>query len=1119
MPGRFASHGFTLAGALLLGSAPPLFAAVDFVKDIQPILADRCYKCHGPEKHKSELRLDQPASILRGGESGEPVLVPGKPDQSHIIQLITEPDPTKRMPRQGDPLTPAQVGAIKEWIAGGAKMPDAPLGPEKLTTQHWSFQPLKPVSPPAIKDPFIANPIDAFILAKLREAKLSPSPRADRVTLIRRLYLEVLGLPPTPEEVAAFIADRDALAWEHLVDRVLASPRYGEMWARHWLDTVRFAESHGFEMNQPRPNAWRYRDYVIDALNADKPYDKFVFEQLAGDSVGEDAATGYLVAGAKDQVGSPDPILTAMQRQDELHDMVSTTGTAFMGLTIGCARCHNHKFDPITQKDYYALQAVFAGVTHGDRIMRNIQQPKYDDELKQVDAKAAAIRAELINLEPLAQTGRTILIDEEASASVTHLRPPSPGLGVNPAGTKPGYRDDPGDADHLPNLSGGKYIWWPVTPADKGANLLAYNPALAAPGKFRVWLSWGSGYIVHTTDAQYVLDLDGDLNTTADQTLLATADQQQRVGEKKLLPEQPLWSGFYDAGVHELQPGSRIVLRAGSTGTAVTADVVLLQEVLGPAGGSVATAALPSLRDSVNSRQNVEHFAPTRAKFIRFTVTGTTDAEPCIDELEVGAVAVAGQPLRNVALGAKPLASGTYLNNPAHKLEHVNDGKYGNEQSWISNQPGQGWVQIEFAQPETIDTLRWGRDRSEKYRDRVATKYVVETAEEPGKWTVVARSEDRLPFGKGATAAAVRLGSIEPGQRGRYESMLGELAKLEARQKALAGLMQNGAMAYAGTFAQPGETHRLFRGDPMAPREVVAPDALNVLATLNLPPDAPEQKRRVEYAKWVSSPQNPLTPRVMVNRIWQHHFGTGIVETPSDFGGNGIKPTHPELLDYLASTFIANGWSMKSIHRMILLSNTYQQADGPNADGLAIDAGAKLLWRYPPRRMESEPIRDSIVAVTGVLEPAMGGPGFSAFKPNENYVRVYEPKDAWGPGDFRRAIYMTKVRMRVDGVFGAFDCPDGGQVAPKRTRSTTALQALNLFNSTFILQQADLFAARLKKEAGDNSSAQIIRAFLLAYSRRPDMIESTASHDLIDKYGLPAFCRAILNSNEFLFIP
>ncbi|WP_428306935.1 DUF1553 domain-containing protein [Lacipirellula sp.] len=868
------SAAFTIAceAITLTGQAAeaPAATAVDFHRDVLPVLARACFDCHGPDAQESALRLDMQKAVLAGGELFGAAIVPGNADESPLVRFVSG-EGELEMPPSGAKLTAAEVETIRRWVDAGAHWPgpaDEPVT-APLTSNHWSLQPLAPTIPPNDGDPWIATAVDAFVMAKLREKGLTPSPPADRRTLIRRLYFDMLGLPPTPEEVAAFSADERPDAYADLVEQVLASPRYGERWAQHWLDVVRFAESSGFETNVPRPNAWPYRDYVIAAFNDDKPYDQFIVEQLAGDASGESAATGFLVAGAWDQVKSPDVGLTLMQRQDELADMTNTTATAFLGMTVGCARCHNHKFDPILQKDFYALQAVFAGVNHGER------------------------------------------------------------------------------------------PW--IKPDREQAN-------------------------------------DG------------------------------------------LQP-------------------------------------------AVSSLENEERFDPIEATAVRFTVAATNNgSEPCLDELEAWTPAGGdNNSSRNVALaehGGRPSSSGNYADTSKHRLANLNDGKYGNDWSWIAETHGHGWAQVDFAEPQVIDRVVWGRDRLGGYADRLPVDYRIEALQRDGSWREVASSKTRRPYN------------------------------------------DQGAMVYAGTFSQPAEpTRRLFRGDPLSPKEPVAPDALSVLGTLGLSLDAPEQERRLALARWIASPQNPLTPRVMVNRIWQHHFGVGLIDTPSDFGANGTPPTHAELLEWLSQEFINRNWSIKEIHRLILLSNTYQQSNQSREQCAAVDAASRLLWRYPPRRLESEAIRDTVLQLTGSLDLTMGGPGWSAFAANENYVRVYEPKMEFGPPEWRRMIYMHRVRMRPDAIFGAFDSPDGGQVCPKRGTSITAIQALNLFNSRFTIDQAERLADRLRTEAGDDAAAQIQQAFQLAFTRDADELELAASQQLIASHGLPTFCRSILNANELLFIP
>lgn len=920
------------------GLPPAAARTVDYAKDVQPILSRHCYECHGPDKQESSFRLDQKGAALRGGDWGDKPLVVGKSDESPLIKAVAGLLPDLKMPPKGR-LSAEEIGILRAWVDQGLSWPDSGGASEKLTTDHWSFQPVKVVLPKAAADPRGANLVDGYLLDKLRESGLEFSPLADRVSLLRRLYFDLIGLPPTPDEVAAFVSDQQSDAYERLVDRLLASPRHGERWARHWLDVVRFAETNGFETNTPRPDAYHYRDYVIRAMNADKPFDRFVFEQLAGDSVGEDAATGYLVAGPMDQVKSPDINLTLMQRQDELADIVSVTGMTFLGLTTGCARCHNHKFDPITQQDYYSLQAVFAGVQHGTRAMRTPSEEGRESEIAVLQKRMREVETELRGIEQ----------SHEPLASVEE----------NP-------------------------------PADK-------------------------------------------------------------------------------------------------------------------------------LRPAVNARVNIERFASVRAKFVRFTIEATNSSEPCLDELEIYAVDDDKSSPLNLALassGAKVTSSGNLTGFAIHKLEHVNDGKYGNSQSWISSAPGSGWVQIELKEPAEIERIVWGRDRNGVYADRLAVKYRIEVAAEEGKWQLVASSKDRVPLG-GAANAVNRFASLPAEQRARAEGLAAEIQRLMEKLKSL----QNVNVAYAGTFSQPGATYRLYRGDPMQKREEVPPDAIGVISSLQLKTSEAEQARRIALANWLVDERNPLPARVMANRIWQHHFGTGIVATPSDFGKNGIPPTHPELLDRLAAELIRGDWSLKKLHRLLLTSAAYRQSSRPQEKGLAVDASSRLLWRYPPRRLEAEVVRDSVLAVTGSLDLSMHGPGYSVFLPNDNYVRVYTPKTEWSHDEWRRMIYMTKVRMEQDPVFGALDCPDAGQASAKRSRSTTALQALNLFNSNFMLQQSDVLAARVTLLAGEDSAAQVRQLFLLLFSREPSREEQIGATALIREHGLPTLCRALLNANEFVFVP
>lgn len=1117
----------TLAGVVLTAQAvfaaeklnpaglpPAASRAVDFAKDIKPIFESKCYSCHGPQKQKGELRLDRKADALKGGDSHAPDIISGKSADSPLIHFVAGLVPDMKMPQKGEPLTSEQIGLLRAWIDQGAQWPDDGSG---VSAKHWAWQPVKRPELPPIgnRQSAIGNPIDRFLLAKLAEKNLTYSPPADARTLIRRLYFTTIGLPPMPEEVAEFEREfnqHPASTTRRLVDKLLASPHFGERWARHWLDVVRFAESNGYETNGARKNAWPYRDWVIRAFNSDMPYDRFIAEQLAGDVLGADEATGFIVGGPTDVVKSPDPVLTANQRAEDLNDFAATTASAFLGLTLHCARCHNHKFDPIAMMDYYAVVACFAGVQHGERAVKSANSAE-------LQAKAAALRRELVPIErklaqfdPLAHPARTLVIYNDNAKRTAQLLPSKGAPAKYPDGFERGQAGDTGSATRLPTLGTG-YLYWNQVP---GKNVFAWSPQVE--GRFRIWLSWGGGYATHAQDARYLLDRDGDATTTADQTEIARVSHQKFVDGSGSVPGQRQWSGFFNAGTHELTATTKIFLRGGTNDQYVSADVVVFQEEPPVLTHHASRITQPSLRLPVTRGRNVERFAPVTAKFLRFTIAETTQLEPCIDELEVF---TADPAPRNVALasaGAKVASSGNYPNNPFHKLEHINDGLYGNERSWISNERGMGWVQIEFATAEKIDRVVWSRDRDNvpRYNDRLATHYRIEVSRDGVSWQTVASADDRLAFNTKVPGGVIYAADgMAPAEAGQLADLLAARKKLEADITAATTF----PMVYAGRFGKPADTFRMHRGDPMQPREKIGPGALAAFGPkLALSADAPDSERRLALAKWLGSPENPLTARVIVNRLWHYHFGSGLVDTPSDFGLNGGRPSHPELLDWLASELVSSGWKLKHVHQLILTSAAFQQSSLESREAKALDSSNRLLWHFPARRLEAEPLRDAMLAVSGKLDRTMGGPGFDLFEANSNYVKVYNSRADFGPSEFRRMVYQSKPRTELDSTFGAFDCPDAGQVSPKRTRSTTPLQALNLLNSPFAVQQAEFFAERVGREAGQGADAQVQRAFQLSFLRDPVQEELAAGKKLVQAHGLPALCRALFNANEFLTV-
>lgn len=1084
-------------------------AGSDYLAEIKPLLKTKCWSCHGPLKQEASLRLDSGAMIQLGGDSG-PAVVAGEPSESLILERVSSKDEFQRMPPEGEPLTEAQIDLLHRWIKGGAQSP-ANEQRQPDPASHWAFQPIRVELPEPLETMASESkhPIDAFVDQKLRESGLQRARRADARTLVRRLSLIMHGLPASLQQIREFDRNPVLENWERLVDDFLSSPRYGERWAQHWLDIVRYADTHGFEVNTPRPNAWPYRDYVIDAFNTDKPYDQFVREQLAGDQLGHDPATGFLVAAPvllPGQIGK-DKASMRLARQDSLDEIIVGTSATFLGITLGCARCHDHKFDPFSQEDYYAMQAFFAGVEYGDREIRDEASLQREKEANSLQPHIETLRRQLLTYEPVALRGRTLIIDDEYTKSVTLLRPKN-GHGQNPAGAGRGYRDDLGTADRLPNLSQGRYTWWDNEP---GTDVFVYN--LKVAGTFQIWISWGvHGSGVHTRDARYILDQDGDLATTEDQQQVAQVDQYYFAGQQEGVTEKkPLWSGFTSVGIHSLSENSKLVVRGGKTGTGITADAIVLQEVL---GSPAETPRVPQLRAPVSFAKNIERFEPIEAKRVRFTSFATTNEnryEPCIDELEVFK---AGSD-RNIALaknGTISSSSGNYSNTGKHQLNHINDGRFGNDWSWISNQKGSGWVELEFPEPVMIDRIQWGRDRKGKFNDRLSIDYKIEIGQGNGRWLLVASSRDRLPFNTrhDATATKVRGAGGSGDSLRRLANRLQELEKRQAK-------LRKPNLVYAGMFREPDITHLLARGDPEQPERKISSRVPKIFAKAIQPTEQNEASRRQHLAQWITSEENSLTARVMVNRIWQYHFGEGIVSTPSDLGLNGARPSHPELLDWLASEFMRSGWSIKHLHKLILTSETWRQSSLVQSDAQAIDGDCRLLWRFPTRRLEAEAIRDGMLAVTGTLNAKMGGPGFDFFK-TRGGLNGFPPVQEFDAEGHQRMIYAHKIRMERVPTFGAFDCPDAGQPAPKRSDSTTAIQALNLFNSPFVARQATILANKVEAEAL-SPSASVTRIFEQVLGRSPTLQEQQVTIPIVKEHGLATLCRVLFNSNEFLMIP
>ena len=964
---------------LLLLAVASLGAAVDFDREIRPLLQERCVECHGTKKVKANLRLDAKPYALKGGESG-PAFVAGNPAKSLLFDRITTQDDEKKMPPKGKPLTATQTETIRQWIAEGA------IWPENATDQaarrdprldHWSVQPVR-------KEFGSAKSVDDFVSARLKEAGLRMSPEADRRTLIRRLSFDLHGLPPSPERVETFVQDDAPDAYAKLVDELLASPRYGERWARHWLDIAHYADTHGFERDQLRPNAWRYRDYVIDSLNADKPYNLFIKEQIAGDILAPTAppsviATGFLAAGPWDFVGHVETrsdVLKRAARAGDLDDMVTQVMTSTMAITMNCARCHDHKLDPISQKEYYGLWAVFAGVKREDRTIDATEQSRYAADKNRLAKTLADLNSQIAQLSGQGFELASLLptesgIDYRTGKITKEKQGYHSGLPVNTLQK----------VDQVPGVLA------IFVPDGKGTVMVAANtPVKGIPAT--------NG---HTWDAIANRPLNAQESTKLNGTDFKT-------------------KGHTILGMH--------------ANSGITFDLPKLRELshqrtmrlTGLVGFGAGAAA-------ANSRADFTVYVDAELKFqklkMRKNETAALDIEIPDSAKTLTLVATDG----GDGIGSDLL----FIGDPKLQMSGAE-------------------TKLTPADLKRLTALR-------------AEAKLAEAS--LAKLTEPAKVYAAVPQ---ATVAVIKIN-----RRGNPED--------------------TGAEAEPTAFAWAKHAPVAFGGNEL-----------------------PEGDRRLALAEWITHPENPLTRRVIVNRLWHHHFGQGIVATPSDFGLGGDRPSHPELLDWLAGEFQRNGWHLKPLHRLIVTSSTYRQSSRTtDTKATNLDSANRLLWRQNPRRLDAESLRDAVLATSGKLDLTQGGPGFKDFDYIEAYAPIYNYVSPDKPELWRRSIYRFIVRTTPHTFLTALDCPDPANLAPARMRTTTAIQALALSNNEFMLRQATHLAARVEKEGG-NRSAAIRRAFALTFQREPLPTELQAAETLVAKDGLFALCRALLNANEFAYL-
>jgi mono/diheme cytochrome c family protein len=919
---------------------------VDFARHVQPILAAKCVKCHGPGEASGGIAFDKQEHALAEADSGEKAIVPGKAAESELIKRVTSDDESVRMPPEGKPLTPAEIAIITKWIDQGAEW-----------SKHWAYRPLKRPQVPEVKHKdWAKSEIDAFILEGLEDAGLDPSPRAEKIALVRRAYFNLIGLPPTPEEVTAFVNDNSPDAWEKLIDKLLASEHYGEHWGRKWLDVVRYADTNSFERDGVKPHAWRYRDYVIRSFNDDKPYDEFLKQQLAGDerpnrTADDLIATGFYRLGVWDD----EPADRELAMYEGFDDLVTTIGQGMLGLTFNCARCHDHKLDPIPSADYYKLVAFVRNLAPMQTTGPNIEEAifptpesrqQYEAAMKSHTEKVNAIQAEITQLEKKFVAAYDA--DRVSVRDIDDLQ----------------YRFYRDTWNMLPDFD----------------NLKAEDQGKIESGLFDISLAtreFSFGFVYNGTlkvpadgDYTFFLDSDDGSRLTVDGRMLIEYDGIHGEGDEKSITV-PLKQG-------------RVQIR-----------VDYFQGPVGAKGLSVAWKGPNFKRRSLS-----------------------VDKKRRPKELDVARLFKA------------------------------------NGKEFVGEGPTNRYLQLQ----KEMEELKRG-----------------------------------VPVEK-----ALVVKELGPNAADVY-------------------VLLRGTPGNHGDKVEPGFPE-IFGGQPAQ----VSP----------LPADAKSTGRRTALANWIASPENLLTARVMVNRVWQGHFGRGIVRSPNNFGSLGVPPTHPELLDYLASDFVAGGWKLKRLHKTIMMSAAYQQSSKGNAAGLAKDPANDLFWRYDMRRLSAEEIRDSIHVVNGSFNPKMYGPGTYPEIQREVLEGQSVPGSGWGKSSpeeqARRSVYVHVKRSLITPLLASFDFPETDTTCEARFTTTQPGQSFALLNSKYANDQAQVFADRLKREAGNDLAAQVKLAYRLTTNREATETEVARAREFVGKletkYGLShdkalqQFSLFMLNLNEFVYL-
>ncbi|MFM7320221.1 MAG: PSD1 and planctomycete cytochrome C domain-containing protein [Armatimonadota bacterium] len=979
-----------------------------FERKVRPILEENCTGCHGAARTEANLRLDRPSLLRRGGPRG-PAVVPGDAAKSTLVRAIRYEDHTLMMPPSGK-LAPEQIATLEDWVRRGAPAPSdtaaKPVPPAGGGFQaeivrrrsHWAYAPVVRSPVPAVKAKSrVRNPIDAFLLARLEKAGLSFSPDADARTLIRRATIDLIGVPPTAPEVEAYVADRRPDKYERLVDRLLASPQYGERWARHWLDLVRYGESMGHEFDFDIPNAWRYRDWVVSAFNDDLPYDRFVTEQLAGDlvpTVRRDPKTGWNLSRVGTGFywlgeGKHSPVDVRQEQADRLDNQIDVIGKAFLGQTVACARCHDHKFDPIPASDYYALY----GILKSSRFEHGIAN---DLDFAKLARDADAIRASV-------DRGALAAAWKQSLASL----PEAPLL----------------SAASTARLPGGQGL-------GSMADWKASGEALAADGR--------AGDVVLTSDP--AKPVRGVLPVPAVHGGLRSLRLEGARRSRNFVLDKPyVWV--------------RVAGRSSRVNLIVENFIVIRGPIF-----DVCDVYLD--HDDTRWRRIDVGIWKGRTAFLE----------------------VSDSPTPTLSLGGPG--------------ERPVDG-------WAAID---GWVVSDSPNPPADRGAPLAGMDAEGVRRAVGVAL--------DRWQSgmpPATSED--------TAALMVLDKLL--REGRLDSAPAADA---ARGRAALEETVPAPVRFMAMVDGPGQDERVFiRGNHRALGTPAPRFNLAICFREKSPAPLESGSGRLELARWIASPKHPLTSRVLVNRFWHHHFGAGLVKSTDDLGHMGEKPSHPELVDWLASEFVRQGWSMKRLHRLITTSTAYRQSSTTvSSKAETVDPTNKLWWKRSVRRMEAEAIRDSVLAVAGALDPRLGGPSIPTYL-EENVDGRGRPGQGPLDGAGRRSIYLSVRRNFPSAFLQAFDSPTPFTAIGRRTVSNVPAQALVMMNGAFVREMARRWATR---ELALPDAGRIDRMALAAFGRPASGAERAAAAKFTSEAATPEakleawseLAHVLLNVKEFVFV-